>query len=172
MRLSRLDLFLETVEYTRGGEVLTITYDANAFTSEFFRGLSASMRVRMAQIEKEDAEVKERLKSAQGLERILTQFDEEARSIEVERDIYAEMLAKYVIKEWSATDDSDNPLPPTFENLQRLSPRALKELFRFLREYRRPLEQRIAGTPANPTILETIEDGSSAEPQAVENQTM
>lgn len=169
MKLSKLDQFLEVVEYTRGGDVLSITYDSNAFTATFFRDLSAGMKARFLDAQRADKKSAKARKKATGIDVTVIDFEDTASALEIERDLYAEMLSKYIIKGWSATDDDENPLPPTYENLRRLSPRALRELFVWLRNYKRPLEQEIVTTSAKPTISETSALGSGQEENTEEN---
>lgn len=151
------------------GRGINVTFNADAFTPEFFRNAASRLREQFARAREEDKEFEKKLKKAKGVERTLLSFEENARILEIERDVYAALLTGTpgtpVLLEWGFTDKGE-PLPITEEVLRGLHPRMVKDLYIFCTENALPKSPATAVTQTNQTTSATSEDGTS---QAVES---
>lgn len=154
-----------------------VTVNADAFTPEFFRNAANRIRKQYDQAIKDDKDQAKKLKAAKGAEALALQFEDSARLMEVERDIYAALLAGSVecpvLLDWDLTRNGE-PVPVTETEIGRLKPKMVRELYVRSTEVANPKSQETPETGASRTISETTASGSqgSATIQAPADQSM
>lgn len=169
-----------TETFTRHGKSMQVTFNADAFTPDFFRAAAQTFREIHRQAKAKDEEVSKAFKSARKSkddnEQVAMSFEGNARRLEIRREIYARLLAGTpdtpVLMDWELTRDGE-AVPITFDELNRLHPDFVNDLYYFCLEHSVPKSPEIPTTAASPTISETTDAGSPTpviQPDA--NQTM
>jgi len=154
-----------TNTFTRHGKSMAVTHNTDAFTPDFFRAAACMFREIHQQAKKGDEQATEAFKRAKkdNNERSALGFEAQARRLEIQREIYARLLAGTpdtpVLMDWELTRD-DQPLPITYDELSRLHPDFVQELYNFCLEHSIPKSPEIPMTAASPTISETTDAGS------------
>lgn len=123
MELSSLSQNIVTVPYERGGESIELSVNIDAFTPEFFRSVGSRFKGKMKELEAQDKKQKGKKK----LEPIEF-FEIEARSLEIYREIHADLLSSGVLTAWTVEVDG-MPIAPTREILIKQPPRFVEELW-------------------------------------------
>jgi hypothetical protein len=158
MELSKLRERLKTATMEREDDRLEVTFNADAFTADFFRSLAASMRARLTEIDAPQKPAR-KPRARKGAARskaghvglaLTRSLDIQAAALEVERDLYAEVLAKHVLRGWSVTEGGA-PVAPSFAVLQTLTVGTLKAIFDFCVEQSNPKAQPAPETSASRT---------------------
>lgn len=156
-----------TKTFTRHNKSMQVTFNADAFTPDFFRAAAQMFRDLHKQAKEKDEEVSQALKSAKKAkddnEQVALTFEGNARRLEIRREIYARLLAGTedtpVLMAWELTRN-DEPLPITFDELNRLHPDFIEDLYQFCLEHSVPKSPEIQTTAASQTISETTDAGS------------
>lgn len=154
-----------TETFTRHGKSMAVTFNTDAFTPDFFRAAAQMFRDIHQQAKDGDKKATEAFKQAKkdDNERSALGFEAQARRLEIQREIYARLLAGTpdtpVLMDWELTRDGD-PLPITYTELARLHPDFVQELYNFCLEHSIPKSPEIPMTAASPTISETTDAGS------------
>lgn len=154
-----------TETFTRHGKSMSVTFNTDAFTPDFFRAAAQMFRDIYSRAKQGDTEASEAFKKAKKdeNERSALGFEAQARRLEIQREIYARLLAGTedtpVLMGWELTRNSE-PLPITFDELNRLHPDFITDLYDFCLEHSIPKSPEIPMTAASPTISETTDAGS------------
>lgn len=154
-----------TETFTRHGKSMQVTFNSDAFTPDFFRAAAKLFRdIHKRAKEGDDAAV-EAFKKAKkdDNERSALGFEGKARQLEITREIYSRLLAGTadtpVLMAWELTR-SNEPISITFEELNRLHPDFVQELYQFCLEHSIPKSPEIPTTAASQMISETTDAGS------------
>lgn len=134
MELSSLSENIVVVPYERGGETVELSVNIDAFTPEFFRHLGKQFNDKVKDLQAQGKKKKDDP----------ALFEAEARTLELNREIYAEMLSSGVLKEWTITENG-LPIPPTREVLLKLPPRLVTELWDLCLEAAKTVKKREDG---------------------------
>ena len=154
-----------TETFTRHGKSMQVTFNADAFTPDFFRAAAQMFREIHQQAKQGDEQAAEAFKRAKkdDNERSALGFEAQARRLEIQREIYARLLAGTpdtpVLMEWELTREGE-PIPITSSELSRLHPEFITDLYNFCLEHSIPKSPEIPMTAASPTISETTDAGS------------
>jgi hypothetical protein len=158
---------------------LNITFNADAFTPEFFRNAAAKFR-ELREITKADDEaaaaaMEKAVEDRDMLEQTALNLESEARFQEAKRDIWSIMLIP-VLMEWDLTrveKGKEVAVPLTEDEIKKLKPALVEQLYTFCLEKSRPKEPEIPTIQTSPTISESTDAGSSLpEIQPAESPTM
>jgi hypothetical protein len=155
----------QTETFTRHGKSMEVTFNTDAFTPDFFRSAAQMFREIHQQAKDGDAQATEAFKKAKkdDNERVALNFDARARQLEIQREIYARLLAGTpdtpVLMGWELTRDGET-IPITLDELNRLHPDFVTDLYSFCLEHSVPKSPEIPTTAASPTISETTDAGS------------
>ena len=143
MELAKLTENIVKTPYERDGETLELSVNIDAFTPEFFREIGKKMKGTLQGLEAED-----RAKKTKGKKVDRTEFFEvEARALEINREIYAELLSAGVLVAWTATEN-EIPIPPSKEVLLKLPPRFVQELWELCLEAAKTVKKTTSETTA------------------------
>src|SRR5687767_15942306 len=96
MELSSFSENIITVPYTRSGETVNLEINIDVFTPEFFRRVGKRFEERMKGYKDIDAaqpKVKRGTKKVDPVKQASDFFENEARELEIKREIHAELLA-------------------------------------------------------------------------------
>lgn len=164
-----------TETFTRHGKSMSVTFNTDAFTPDFFRSAANMFREIRQQAKAGDEQATEAYKKAKkdDNERSALNFEARARQLEIQREIYARLLAGTpdtpVLMDWELTRNGE-AIPITADELKRLHPDFIEDLYSFCLEHSVPKSPEIPMIAASPTISETTDAGSPtpATPQ-VEN---
>jgi predicted transcriptional regulator len=154
-----------TNTFTRNDSSMQVTHNKDAFTPDFFRNAAQLFREIHQQAKRGDEKASEAFKKARKdeNERVALNFEGMARRGEIQREIYARLLAGTedtpVLMDWELTR-SGEPIPITFDELNRLHPDFVEELYQFCLENSIPKSPEIPMTAASQTISETTAAGS------------
>lgn len=156
-----------TETFTRHGKSMQVTFNADAFTPDFFRAAAQMFREIHRDAKVKDEEATSALKSAKKAkndnEQVALNLDARARQLEIRREIYARLLAGTpdtpVLMGWELTRDGE-PIDVNYDELSRLHPEAITDLYNFCLERSVPKSPEIPTTPASQTISETTDAGS------------
>ena len=157
----------KTDTFTRHEKSMQVTFNADAFTPDFFRAAAQMFRDIHREAKAHDDEAVKAFKSAQkakdGNEQSALNFEGMARRGEIQREIYARLLAGTpdtpVLMDWELTR-SGEPIPITFDELNRLHPDFVEDLYQFCLEHSIPKSPETPTTAASQTISETTAAGS------------
>ena len=134
-----------------------VDFDANKYVGACYRRMAEHYR-RQAGAE---ADAVTDLKT---FEALAERFEQAAVRIDLDREMYADVLAedRYgIIKAWDQRLKSGEYVAPNFENLMRVPSGRLREIFRQCREAPMPKKTETA-EDASATTSSTISDGSSS----------
>lgn len=120
MELSSFSENIVSIFHERSGETVELQINIDAFTPEFFRKISKKLQVKVKEFQATQRKGKKK-------ENPLS-LETEARSLELDREVYAELLTSGVLKDWSVTENGI-PIAPTKDVLVRLPPRFVRELW-------------------------------------------
>lgn len=156
-----------TETFSRHGKSMSVTFNADAFTPDFFRAAAQMFRDIHRATKAKDEEASQAFKSARKAkdenEQSALNFEGMARRGEIKREIYARLLAGTedtpVLMAWELTRNGET-IPITFEELNRLHPDFNEDLYQFCLEHSIPKSPEIPTTAASPTISETTDAGS------------
>lgn len=156
-----------TETFTRHGKSMAVTFNTDAFTPDFFRAAAEMFRTIHREAKAKDEEVGKAWKSAKKgkdeNETVALTFEGNARRLEIRREIYARLLAGTpdtpVLMDWELTREGA-PIPITFDELNRLHPDFVEDLYQFCLEHSIPKSPETPTTAASPTISETTDAGS------------
>ena len=154
-----------TNTFTRHGKSMAVTFNTDAFTPDFFRAAAQMFREIHAQAKAGDEQATEAFKRAKkdDNERSALGFEAQARRLEIQREIYARLLAGTsdtpVLMDWELTRNGET-IPITHDELVRLHPDFVQDLYNFCLEHSVPKSPEIPMTAASPTISETTDAGS------------
>jgi hypothetical protein len=151
MELSSLSESIVTVSFKRGKDPVDLDVNIDAFTPEFFREVGKRFKVRMKELEAEDK--KNKGKKADDAEF----FEKEARALEIQREIYASLLAGGVLKDWSVEVDGMH-IAPTYEVLITRPPQMVEELWLTCLKAAKTVKKRVEEEAEE--ILENTPSGS------------
>lgn len=129
MELSSLSEYIVEVPFSRAGQTVLLQVNIDAFTPEFFRRVGAAFADRLKDWEQEDAlSPKPKRSKKNDPAKPLTFFENSARQLEIEREIFARLLSSDVLKGWDITDNGE-PVAPSFEVLNSRPPSLVKGLW-------------------------------------------
>lgn len=154
-----------TETFTRHGKSMSVTFNTDAFTPDFFRAAAAMFREIHARAKEGDEQATEAFKRAKkdDNERVALNFDARARQLEIQREIYARLLAGTpdtpVLMDWELTRNGEK-LAIDHDELSRLHPEFVQDLYNFCLEHSVPKSPEIPTTAASQTISETTDAGS------------
>lgn len=154
-----------TETFTRHNKSMSVTFNTDAFTPDFFRSAAQMFRDIHTRAKQGDTEATEAYKKAKKdeNEKSALGFEARARQLEIQREIYARLLAGTpdtpVLMEWELTRNGET-IPITTEELNRLHPDFITDLYNFCLEHSVPKSPEIPTTAASPTISETTDAGS------------
>jgi hypothetical protein len=132
MELSALSENIVTIPFNRAGESDELYVNSDAFTPDFFREVGKRFKERVDGLQVED---KKRKKKDQVF------FEDEARALELKREIYAEMLSSGVLTDWTFTENGE-PTKPTKDVLLTLPPRLIAEFWELCLEAAKTVKKR------------------------------
>jgi hypothetical protein len=155
---------------------VSITFNADAFTPEFFQETAKRLR----EVRKVEQETNIRFdellnKEEDVINKSALALEKMANSMSLERDVYAAYLAGTedvpVLMSWDFTRKVkqadgivvEEPVPCTFEVLKKLKAPLIRALYYWCLANLGPKEQEIQTTQTSPTISEISEDGSSTQ---------
>ena len=153
-----------------------ITYNADAFTPEFLRKAAQAYKGHYQPVldalpdtnpvESDEAEPRSEKQTALvSLNRAVDRFERSASTLEVERDVFAALLAgtpdNPVIMEWDLTRNGD-PIPITEEVLRQMKPQIITDLWACIRDAADPKSPEIPQTSTSQTISATTNARSSS----------
>lgn len=153
MELSSFSENIVTVPYERNGERVELSVNIDAFTPEFFRVTGKRLDGKLKVLQAED-----KVRGKKKVDRIQF-FEAEARALEINRDIYAELLSSGVLTAWTVTEN-EIPIPPSKEVLLSLPPRLVQELWELCLEAAKTVKKR--GDAETEETLENTHSGSKA----------
>lgn len=151
MELSSFSENIVSVPYERSGQTVNLEINIDAFTPEFFRQVGKKFEERMKDWKAIDAKaVKPLPKRKPKAEKVEPDqfeiakgfFENEATSLEVKRQIYAELLAGGVLKGWDVTENN-LPLSPTVEVLLKLPPLLVEDIWNLALEKAKTVKKRV-----------------------------
>lgn len=154
-----------TETFTRHDKSMLVTFNADAFTPDFFRAAAQMFREIHQQAKAGDKQATEAFKRAQkdDNEKSALGFEAQARRLEIQREIYARLLAGTpdtpVLMGWELTRDGE-AIPVTRDELSRLHPDFVQDLYNFCLERSIPKSPEIPTIVASTTISETTAAGS------------
>jgi hypothetical protein len=154
-----------TETFTRHGKSMTVTFNTDAFTPDFFRNAAQMFREIHQQAKDGDTQATEAYKRAKkdDNEKSALSFEAQARRLEIQREIYARLLAGTsdtpVLMDWELTRNGET-IPITHDELSRLHPDFVQDLYNFCLEHSIPKSPEIPTTAASQTISETTAAGS------------
>ena len=164
MELSSFSENIITVPYTRSGETVNLEINIDVFTPEFFRRVGKRFEERMrcyqaidaqaAKSEKPKGKAKPKANPIQGAKDF---FENEARELEIKREIHAELLAGGVLKGWDLVENG-LPIQPTYEVLVRLPPLLVEDIWSLALEKAKTVKKRAESETKETS--ETTHDGS------------
>jgi hypothetical protein len=159
MKLSSFSENIITVPYKRSGETVNLEINIDAFTPEFFRLVGKKFDERMREWRTKDkATPKAKGKKEDDLQQVKSFFENEALSLEIKRQIHAELLASGVLKGWDLTDDNEVPLAPSYDVLVKLPPLLVEDIWNLSLERAKTVKKRVeSGTEET---LDNTQDGS------------
>lgn len=152
---------------------LTVTFNQDAFTPEYYYNVAKLIRETAPRIAERKANYDEAVKNEKDVTvSAALSFENSAKRLEEEREVYAILLAGNddtpVLMSWNATrkvkDEKsgkmvEQPVPCTKDELMKRSPQFLKELYNWCQENHGPKSQETPMTPGNSTISETTAGG-------------
>lgn len=138
MELSSFSENIVTVPYVRSGETVDLSVNIDAFTPEFFRIVGERFTKKMKELEREDSAKK----GKKGKKADAEIFETEARALEVNREIYADLLSNGVLVGWTVTENG-KPVMPTKDILLKLPPRLVVELWNLCLEASKTVKKRV-----------------------------
>lgn len=154
-----------TETFTRHGKSMSVTFNTDAFTPDFFRSAAQMLRDIHKRAKDGDEQAVEAFKKAKKdeYERVVLSFEGQARSREIQREMYARLLAGTpdtpLLMDWELTRNGET-IPITYDELNRLHPDFITDLYNFCLEHSVPKSPEIPTTAASPTISETTDAGS------------
>lgn len=113
-----------TETFTRHGKSMSVTFNTDAFTPDFFRAAAKMFREIHARAKDGDNEASEAFKRAKkdDNEKSALGFEAQARRLEIQREIYARLLAGTpdtpVLMEWELTRNGET-IPIAFDELDK-----------------------------------------------------
>lgn len=133
MELSSFSENIITVPYKRSGETVNLEINIDVFTPEFFRRVGKKFEERMKTYRALDAQAKAkgRSKAKPKVDQVRIAkdfFENEARELEIKREIHAELLAGGVLKGWDVVENG-LPIQPTYEVLMKLPPLLVEDIW-------------------------------------------
>jgi hypothetical protein len=183
MEIGKFTTLEITKPFYHGTEKVEITFNADAFTPEFYRLLAKTFREKLRKaIAADKAEAAKaaptkalaEAKSKRGQSRskaasqpkptettldIGKPFEETALYMEVEREIYATFLADGILLAWDVWNHGE-PVAVSKAALMRLHPHTVKHLYDFCSEFSTPVKKReIAEMQASQTISGATDAG-------------
>lgn len=162
MELSSFSENIVTVPYERSGEVVNMEINIDVFTPEFFRLVGKRFEERMKGYQAIDAQAKAKGRSkvkpkADPFKGAKDFFENEARELEIKREIHAELLAGGVLKGWDLVENG-LPIQPVYEVLVRLPPLLVEDIWNLALEKAKTVKKRAESETRE--TLETTHDGS------------
>lgn len=160
MELSSFSEYIVTVPYERSGETVNLEINIDVFTPEFFRRVSKRFEERMRGYQAIDARAKPKGRSkakADPIEGAKAFFENEARELEIKREIHAELLAGGVLKGWDLVENG-LPILPRYEVLIRLPPLLVEDIWNLALEKAKTVKKRVESETRETS--ETTHDGS------------
>lgn len=154
-----------TETFTRHGKSMSVTFNTDAFTPDFFRAAAQMFREIHARAKEGDTEATKAFKKAKDddNERVALGFDAKARQGEIQCEMYARLLVGTpdtpVLMSWELTRGGE-PVGITVDELKPLHPEFLTDLYNFCLEHSVPKSPEIPTTAASQTISETTGAGS------------
>jgi hypothetical protein len=146
MELSSFSENIVSVPYERSGQTVSLEINIDAFTPEFFRQVGKKFEERMKDWKAIDAKAKPRRKAKKSepnpVETAKAFFEDEATTLEVKRQIYAELLAGGVLKGWDVTEN-DLPIVPSVEVLLKLPPLLVEDIWNLALEKAKTVKKRV-----------------------------
>lgn len=136
MELSSFSENIVTVPYERSGETVELSVNIDAFTPDFFREVGERFKEKMKGLQAEDKK--------KGKKPETEFFEAEARALEINREIYAELLSSGVLTAWTVTENGI-PIAPSKEVLVKLPPRLVNELWELCLEAAKTVKKREDG---------------------------
>lgn len=122
MELSSLSENIVVVPFVHGGETAELSVNIDAFTPDFFRETGKRFDEKLKGLQSKKAG-KARASSDK-----IGMFEDEARALELTREVCADLLTSGVLKAWTITEN-EMPVAPTKEVLMKLPPRVVNELW-------------------------------------------
>lgn len=162
MELSSFSENIITVPYERSGETVNLEINIDVFTPEFFRRVGKKFEERMKEYQATDAQTKVKSKSKskpkvdpiQGAKNF---FENEARELEIKREIHSELLAGGVLKGWDLVENGI-PIQPDYEVLIRLPPLLVEDIWNLALEKAKTVKKKVESETEETS--ETTHDGS------------
>lgn len=150
--------------FTRHGKSMQVTFNTDAFTPDFFRAAAQLFREIHKQAKDGDDKASEAYKKAKkdDNEKSALNFEAQARRLEIQNEIYARLLAGTkdtpVLMDWELTRNGET-IPITADELRRLHPDFIQDLYNFCLQHSVPKSPEIPTTAASQTISETTDAG-------------
>lgn len=170
MELSSLSTNIVTIPYEHNGDTTNLDVNIDIFTPEFFRLVGKRFADKVKEWEdKVEKEAKQKRaqpapkpnnatdKKANEARNALAFFEDEAISLEVSRQIHAELLAGGVLKGWDVTRDG-LPIAPSYEVLMKLPPLVVEEIWKLALERAQTVKKKVVGVTEE--TLENTPSGS------------
>lgn len=154
-----------TETFTRHGKSMSVTFNTDAFTPDFFRSAAQMFRDIHRGAKAGDEQATEAFKRAKKdeNEKSALGFEAQARRLEIQREIYARLLVGTpdtpVLMDWELTRNGEM-IPITYDELSRLHPDFVQDLYNCCLEHSIPKSPEIPTTAASQTISETTAAGS------------
>lgn len=170
MELSSFSENIVTVPYQRSGETVNLEINIDVFTPEFFRRVGKRFEERMRGYQAIDAKAKTTGRSkakpkADPIAQAKNFFENEARELEIKREIHAELLAGGVLKGWDVVENG-LPIPPSYEVLMKLPPLLVEDIWNLALEKAKTVKKRV--DEGEREILENTGSGLGATPRLVQ----
>jgi hypothetical protein len=145
MELSSFSENIITVPYQRSGEIVNLDINIDVFTPEFFRRTGKKFEERMKGYQAIDAQAKGKGKArakADPAQNAKDFFENEARALEIKREIHAELLAGGVLKGWDLVENG-LPIQPVYDVLVRLPPLLVEDIWNLALEKAKTVKKRV-----------------------------
>lgn len=163
MELSSFSEYIVTVPYTRSSETVQLEINIDVFTPEFFRRVGKRFEERMKCYRAIDAAAEKNLKRSRNakkpdqVEQAKIFFENEARELEIKREIHAELLAGGVLKGWDVVENGV-PIQPSYEVLMKLPPLLVEDIWNLALEKAKTVKKRVESETEETSG--TTQDGS------------
>lgn len=157
MELSSLSENIVIVPYERNGERVELSINIDAFTPEFFRAVGERFKAKINTLRTEGKKPKSKKVDDAAF------FESEAQTLELNREIYADLLSNGVLVAWTVTENG-LPVAPSKGVLVMLPPRLVYELWEQCLEAAKTVKKTVGSelseTPTDGVIPEATETGS------------
>jgi hypothetical protein len=181
MRLSEIVQHCVTETYPVGTG-FSLTWDANKFSAAHGRRMAQLYRERSAQFRREAVVSANKVGDGQPAEQqladridlIADRLEQNAQIEELEKEIYADVLAcdRFgILTDWDLEDDADARTKPTFQELMKFPAGLVADIYKFTREESGPKGQRAVTTQSTESQTTSSHTNDGSLTQAIPTQT-